>query len=724
MENSNSDHHQSELYRKLLDFAGLGIGFYDPDGTCLLMNRVACEVLNKSESELIGKSCTEIFGEELADLIRTRFGEVISKKTILTYEDKLELQNGLAWWSSIYTGICDNSGNVIGIQIISENITQRKNIESQNFRLQRAIENSLNGFLIVNQDALIEYVNQAALVMCGYESATELTGRDPDVLFEVKEDAMRLKNELDTNGTAIMETIGRRKDGTLFYVLVYFRREVDFFGNIIYHGSTIDISKLKNTEQELLRSLNSVESIISNSPLGMLIYRFEAPDRLILVETNKSAAYFLGIDLSASVGKEFRKIWPETVADSNIFSSFLNVYTTGLPYTEDIEYSDNRISGAYRTHVFKLSDEGIAVVFEDISESMEALHTLKESEARYRELIEKSGVAIAVDDVEGDIVYFNRDFAELFGYTVKEMRGKTRSELIHPDYIDEVDIYHWSRMNGKDAPGQYEVKGVKKDGTPLWLEVKTTVLEEESGFSGTRMYIWDITERKEAEQRLQRSNSEISRLSRHIEAVREEEQKRLSSILHDDIGQLLTAIKMDAAWIRSNATSTEDKMKERAGSVIEIVDQALSSIQQMTHELRPPAIDNLGLIAAIENLVLNYQVRSTIKFELDLPEKRIEADPALLTSVYRIVQEALTNIVRHSGATAIKIRLKVIGNTLDLLIEDNGAGIDVECLESHNSFGIISMRERTIQWSGEFIIEGVKGKGTKVMVSLPLKSPV
>lgn len=477
----------------------------------------------------------------------------------------------------------------------------------------------------------------------------------------------------------------------------------------------------KSTKLEFLQSLQMFESITNNIPLGILIYEFIEPDKLILKSTNNSAEYVLGINLSKEIGKEFRDIW---IGDKSneIYNMCMEIFKSGKSLTEDISYSDKRIKGIFRASIFKISDVFLAAAFENISESMEAIIALRDSEARYRDLVEKSGVGILVDDASGKIIYFNKDFTNLFGYSTKEMRNMRSVDLIHQDSIDFINQNHQRRVLGLDAASQYELKGLKKDGTEFWMEVKTTALEVNNTFVGTRNYLWDITERKKSEERLKKNKDEISRLSRHIEAVREEEQKRISVNLHDDLGQLLTALKMDLSWIHSNIPETEPKIKYRSKYALEIVGQAIESVQQIASKFRSPVIENLGLREALENLVNQFETRSNLSFETIFPDKEFEISMEMSISIYRIIQEAFTNIIRHADANSVNAKIEIIGDLLEISIKDDGVGIDFDTLESSDSLGLISMRERVEQWNGKFKIEGRKGEGTKVLIRIPLEN--
>jgi PAS domain S-box-containing protein len=491
---------------------------------------------------------------------------------------------------------------------------------------------------------------------------------------------------------------------------------------------------------------------------------------------------------------------------------------------------------------------GFAGVSRDISERKATEIALKESEAWYKDLVEKAGVAIIIDDMEGKLIYANREFSRLFGYTMKEINKITHRDLIHPDDFERVNSIHRRRLLGKRAPTNYEFRSVKKNGNFFWTEIKVTILKRDGKFTGTRSYMWDIDQRKEAEKTLKFSEirfrelfshmssgvalneyvsdldefvlknmnetgfritqiidkekvigknilsvfpatnnmnltddmkkvwrsgksvrlstvhfsddridlyidyyiyklpsgeivlvfdniterilaeqniwhkyEEIKKLSRHLETVREEERKMIARDLHDDLGQILTAVKMDISWIRNKIPVEKIGIKKRSESAIQIVDQAIQSIRRISSELRPIILDDLGLFETLIAHIRDYENRFKIIVKYKFPETESKLKPDQQISVFRIIQEALTNTARHSGASVVDLDIREKDDNLKILIRDNGTGIPDQKLYSTDSFGLISMRERVLQWDGEITIRGKENEGTTINVSLPLK---
>jgi signal transduction histidine kinase len=209
-------------------------------------------------------------------------------------------------------------------------------------------------------------------------------------------------------------------------------------------------------------------------------------------------------------------------------------------------------------------------------------------------------------------------------------------------------------------------------------------------------------------------------LSRRTEEIREEERKQIALNLHDDLGQILTAVKMDVSWVRNRLPVNEDILLQRVDTTLDIIDEAIGSIQRITSQLRPPILDNLGLFESLRSLLSDFQKRTGIITKLQLPEKEAPLHPDIMISVYRIIQEGLTNVIRHAQATHIGLTITEKNNTFEIQMKDNGLGIKDEKILASDSMGLIGIKERVSRWNGEFEISGKPGEGTLLHISLPL----
>lgn len=231
----------------------------------------------------------------------------------------------------------------------------------------------------------------------------------------------------------------------------------------------------------------------------------------------------------------------------------------------------------------------------------------------------------------------------------------------------------------------------------------------------------DISERISYEEELKRSREELRNLARHIETVRDNERKSIAMNLHDDLGQKLTAIKMDLNRFRLRTLGSETEMESTIKGMLELIDDTVKTVQRISSDLRPAILYDLGLKEAIEWHTREFSRSSGIPCHVTIiPEEFILVEE-LSVSLFRIIQEGLTNVARHSSATEVRLSLTVSERSIELLLIDNGKGIGEEQLKSHSSFGLISMRERTEALSGKIEIIGTKDKGTELKIEIPVK---
>lgn len=230
----------------------------------------------------------------------------------------------------------------------------------------------------------------------------------------------------------------------------------------------------------------------------------------------------------------------------------------------------------------------------------------------------------------------------------------------------------------------------------------------------------DITDSKQADEQLRTSREQLRDLSRHLELVREEERTKLARELHDELGQLLTGLKMDLSWMVKRLPKAEGLIVEKANTMNELIDEAAQIVKRVSSELRPGVLDHLGLVAAIEWQAQELGKRTEISFQFKPGAKEIVLDQDRSTTIFRICQEALTNIVRHASASKVEITLKEELGGIVLRISDNGKGIEEEQRSDPKAFGLISMRERAHSWGGDVKINGSPGKGTIVVITIPL----
>lgn len=227
-------------------------------------------------------------------------------------------------------------------------------------------------------------------------------------------------------------------------------------------------------------------------------------------------------------------------------------------------------------------------------------------------------------------------------------------------------------------------------------------------------------QRHKAEQELRNSHEQLRNLSSHLQSVREEERTRLAREIHDELGQALTALKMDTAWLNRRLVPDQKPLLEKARSMGDLIDATIRTVQRLSGELRPGLLDDLGLAAAIEWQAEEFQKRTGLPCAVRVELQNAALSREHTTAIFRIFQETLTNVLRHARATRVSVRLQTRGNQLTLEVDDNGRGITEEEIRRTNAFGLIGMHERVLAMKGQMAINGRLGRGTTVTVTVPL----
>jgi len=313
---------------------------------------------------------------------------------------------------------------------------------------------------------------------------------------------------------------------------------------------------------------------------------------------------------------------------------------------------------------------------------------------------------------------------QIFGWSMKEFleAGMTGEDMVYEEDLFWVTSVFEELVNGNLDRNKVLNRNVKRDGTIIWCEWFNSVMKDPDGKVNTIMsLVQDVTDRKEAEKEILKMNAQLRELTSHLQNIREEERKRIAREIHDELGQQLTGIKMDLAMIRQNTVKPHAISEESISEVMNMVDDAIKTVRKISSELRPSVIDDLGLIAAMNWQCHEFEKRYNIPCSFTSTMNEFPFEKDLVTGIFRIYQESLTNIARHSKASEISATLTVEEKSIMLSIRDNGVGFNPNNMEK-KTLGIIGMKERAIMLGGALNIDSEVGKGTKIIVRIPMKN--
>lgn len=362
-------------------------------------------------------------------------------------------------------------------------------------------------------------------------------------------------------------------------------------------------------------------------------------------------------------------------------------------------------------------------VMQDITERKRAEEALRESEAHYRAVAESAPNAFVGTDGTGRIITWNSTAQRIFQYTEEEVLGQTLTMIMPERYRQDcqegIERYQHtgiSRYLGKTM----ELHGLRRDGSEFPVEISVSSWKTDRG-EFYHAIVRDITERKQAEEQLRSSSEQLRALAAHLLSVREEEGTRIAREIHDELSPALTALMMDLSWLAGRLTEDQHLLRDKIGSMSKLTGTTIQSVRKIATELRPGVLDDIGLAAAIEWQAQEFQARAGIRCEIDALPQTIILDPDQSTVIFRIFQEILTNVARHSGASKVNISLEEKTGNLILEVRDNGKGIAESEIFSPKSVGLLGMRERTLLFGGDVKISGAPGQGTVVTARIPLK---
>ncbi len=356
----------------------------------------------------------------------------------------------------------------------------------------------------------------------------------------------------------------------------------------------------------------------------------------------------------------------------------------------------------------------VAALILDRSEQGRLQHELDGFKQRLRSVFELAPVAIWIADADR-IVFANHAAERLFGEG-RGLVGRPVYELIQPGTQETLRAQVARALVGETDVPVVHGHVARSDGTQREVEIALAALPDH-GRTTVQMVVADVTEQRREATALAESREALRKLSASVVEAREEERRRIARELHDELGQRLTALKMELAALRGATAGSRDAQIE---NMLGMVDETLASVRRISTDLRPMMLDDLGLHAAIEWLARDASKRLGIEVTARLDENEPALDDSVATAAFRMVQEALTNVARHARASDVQIELRQVDGTLHIDVRDNGVGYPDDALRREGSVGLIGMRERAALLGGKVELVNPPGGGALLRVRLPL----
>jgi len=365
------------------------------------------------------------------------------------------------------------------------------------------------------------------------------------------------------------------------------------------------------------------------------------------------------------------------------------------------------------------------VILRDVTERLRSEALLARSEARLRGILDSAMDAIITVDEEQRIVLFNAAAEKVFGCPKEEAVGAPLIWFIPERFRDghaaHIRAFGETGTHSRRMGTARIVTGLRRNGEEFPIDASISQITEQ----GSRFYtviLRDVTERVRAEEALRRSREELRDLSLASNSVREQEKSRIARELHDELAQALTALKMDVAWLDEHLPADTKRQADVGAKLIamqQLLDHTVAATRRISADLRPLILDDLGLVPAAEWLVQNFTQRSGIPCSLDVEPAELELEDPQATALFRILQESLTNVSRHAGASRVEVHIEGTDDSITLGVRDNGGGFTPQDPRKPNSYGLLGLRERVYLLGGEVDVDSMPGKGTEITVHIP-----
>jgi len=350
---------------------------------------------------------------------------------------------------------------------------------------------------------------------------------------------------------------------------------------------------------------------------------------------------------------------------------------------------------------------------------------LRESEQWLTTLLRSIGDAVIATDEAGAITFMNPIAEKLIGCNSKQAMGRDLAKVFQTldeetnELIDNPARILLNRGHSTVVEKECVLLAYHEKKIPIVFKA-TPMANAKKNMTGVVLVFRDITESKRAEEAIRKAEEQQRLLSERLVKMQEEERLRIAHELHDDLGQSLTALRMDVTWVQT-LLKEEMELHSRLRQMVDISDNLIDTVRNISYELRPSVLDDLGLVNAIESYAHQFEVRSRIPCMVDLGKLDTPLSKDVALAAYRIFQEALTNVARHSQADEVGVQLQQTEEAFILEISDNGKGFNPEVLSTRNSIGLLGMKARARMVGGELEIKSKKSKGTRIVACFPLQ---
>jgi PAS domain S-box-containing protein len=705
-----------------------------------LANKAEVKLLGvNSEHDVVGKDDYSFYPKELADIFAADDKAIIESGESLLFKEELmfDKDGKKRWILSSKIPLRDKNNVVTGIVGVSRNITENKQyaelIQNERILLRAVIDNIPDAIYIKDLSGKKTLANLAEVKLTGADSEADVIGKTDYDLFpaDVAESYTKDDRLVIQEGIPLINREGTLvdKEGNIHWMIGTKLPLYDNSNNIIgLLGVGRDITNRKRAEEALLESESFLRQTQAIAELGTYTYDLlkgewlcsDILDSILGIEANAEKT---GASWTSIIHPEFREEMEEYLSQHVIVNK--NKFDKKYKIIRQNDEEERWVHGIGEL-VFDEMSKPIKLIgtIQDITNRKLLTEKLRKSETLYRSTLNASPDIIASVDMNGYITMISPNALLFYGCTKEEdIVGHSFTDFVAPEDIGKAKFNFSSSFTLQLGAIEYTV--VKADGSKVQTEIKADIIRDRVGEpTGMVIIIRDITDRKKWEADLSKAQEQMKKFAAHLQNVREEERLEIARELHDELGQILIAIKIDMGMLKQNIlrcpeSNVSDGIITKFDQLFVLVDSTINTTRKIMTDLRPEVLYLLGFIEAAKLQVAKFRERYDIRCDFETEITDLELNPQQSVALYRIVQEALTNIAKHANATQVKVQMMANGDRLILQITDNGVGITENYKSKQDSYGLIGMQERAFLLDGEFTIAGHEGVGTVVKVEIP-----
>jgi PAS domain S-box-containing protein len=714
-----------ERYRALIEQASDAIMITDNKGNFIDVNTSFCTKFGYTKEDMKGLSIASVIDSDQLKNDPVRFDLLMEGENILR-ERKMVHKNGLVIEVEANVKMLPD-GRMLAI---ARDITERKRISAEKDRMHYLLNERVKELTTLYRTGQILQAEDKAVHEILEEIVSILPGgwQYPAI-------------------TAAKITLGNTQFSTHGFTESPYKQTASFktFEDV---AGTIEIVYLEERPTETEGPFSSEERHLLNMVAEMLRIYFirKGAAAIILKEKNLSdtiinilpGIFYLRSLVNGKClrwNKNFEEVTgatPREIAESDLYDYIAE--EDRLKAMEAVDRAVREGSSAIEAGVKTKKGNiyyyitGIPINYEnqpcimgtgiDISSLKNAEEELRLSEQKYKLLFENNPLpTIVFSKTDFTILEVNAAAISHYGYTREEFLRMNAKELRPTEDVSRFEEQIREPIRTYKNLGIWRHK--KKDESVINVEITGHEIVYRN-IPARLVLCNDVTEKLKTEENLKRSYQEIRQLASNIEKIREEEKIKIAREIHDELGQQLTGLKMDVAWLSKKLDAKDTILLDKTREIMQLLDQAVKSVRRIASELRPGLLDDLGLVAAIEWQGEEFEKRSGIKVQFDHEIKNETIPPALATGLFRIYQESLTNVARHAHASRVMVSLHQTDDEVVLEITDDGKGFDSKDIKNKKTLGLLGMKERTMMMGGKYEVVSNPGKGTTVVVSVPL----